>query len=122
MAGTNGEPKKSPALEALDRVREAEDRAKAIVREAREKIATQIAKEAAEAAEKIKQKALAEARKEADARKKAILERAHQEAEAIRAEAEAELATLRRQAGAAFDKAVIKAALKIREFLGGGTV
>jgi vacuolar-type H+-ATPase subunit H len=114
----NGAPKKSPALEALDRVREAEERAKAIIREAQEKIAVQIAKEAAEAAEEIKQKSLAEAQKEAAARKKATLERAHREAEAIRAETEAELATLRRQAGAAFEEAVKKAGLKIRGFLG----
>jgi vacuolar-type H+-ATPase subunit H len=117
----NGDPKKSPALEALDRVREAEERAKKIIREAREKISVQIAKEAAEAAEEIKRKSLAEAKKEADARKKAILERAHQEAEAIRAESEAELSALRRQAGSAFEEAVKKAGQRIREFLGGGS-
>jgi vacuolar-type H+-ATPase subunit H len=117
----NADPKKSPALEALDRVREAEERAKAIVREAREKTVGQIAKEAAEAAEEIKQKSLAEAKKEADARKKAILERAHKEAESIRAESEAELTALRSRAGSAFEEAVKKAGQKIREFLGGGS-
>lgn len=75
----NGDPKKSLALEALDRVREAEEKAKAIVREAREKTAVQIAREAAE---EIKQRSLAEAKEEADAWKKAILARAHGEAEA----------------------------------------
>ena len=122
VTGMNGDAKKSPALEALDRVREAEERAKAIIREAREKTAVQIVEEAAEAAEEIKQRSLAEAKKEADDRKKAILERAHQEAEAIRAETEAELATLRRQAGAVLEEAVKKVGLKIRKFLGGGSV
>ncbi|MGB7296455.1 MAG: hypothetical protein WBC70_12780 [Candidatus Aminicenantales bacterium] len=121
MAGTNGDPKKSPALEALERIRKAEERAKAIVQEAREKTAVQIVKEAMETAERIRARALAGAKETADAREKAILERAHQEAETIRAEADAELAILRRQAGAAFDKAVKKAGLKIREILGGGS-
>jgi vacuolar-type H+-ATPase subunit H len=118
----NGDPKKSPALEALGRVREAEERAKAVVREAQERTAAQIAKEAAEAAEAIKQKSLAEAQKEAAARKKATLDRAYREAEAIRAQTEADLATLRRQAGTAFEEAVKKAGRKIREFLGGESV
>jgi vacuolar-type H+-ATPase subunit H len=122
MAGTNGDPKQSPALEALERIRKAEERAKAIVQEAREKLAVQITKKAAEAAEELKQRYLAEAKKEADARKRVILERAHKEAEAIRTESEAELAALRRQGGAAFEEAVKKAGQKIREFLGGGSV
>ena len=117
----NGDPMKSLALEALGKVREAEERAKAIIREAQEKITVQIVREAAEAAEKIKQRSLAEAKEEADARKKAILERAHKEAGAIRAETQAELEALRRLAGAALEEAVKKAGLKIREFLRGGS-
>ena len=114
-----GDPKKSPALEALDRVREAEQRAKATIRDAREKTAVQIAKEAADAAEEIKQKSLEEAKKEAEARKKGIIERAQKEAEVIRKESETELSAMRRQAGSSFEGAVKKARQMIREFLGG---
>jgi vacuolar-type H+-ATPase subunit H len=115
----NGDPKKSPALEALDRVREAEQRAKATIRDAREKTAVQIAKEAADAAEEIKQKSLEEAKKEAEGRKQGIIERAQKEAEVIRKESETELSALRRQAGSSFEGAVKKARQMIREFLGG---
>jgi vacuolar-type H+-ATPase subunit H len=115
----NRDPKIGPALEALDRVREAEEKAKTIIREAQEKTAVQIVQEAAVAAEEIKQNSLAQAKTEADVRKKDILERARQEAESIRAETEAELAALRHQAGSAFEEAVKKAGQRIREFLGG---
>ena len=113
----NDNPKKSPALEALDRVRQAEERARAIVLEAREKTAVQIAKEAAEAADEIKTRALVEARKKAEDRKKAILGNAHREAEAVRAETEEALASLRRRAHTGIEGAATKVALRIREFL-----
>jgi len=113
---------KSPALDALGKVREAEEQAKAIVREAREIISVQVAREAAEQAEAIKKKALDEAKKEAESRKQAILERAHEQAGAIRAETEAELEELRQRARAAFGKAVDQVSLKMKEILEKGLV
>jgi vacuolar-type H+-ATPase subunit H len=120
-AEMNGDPRKSPALEALDMVRKAEEQAKAIIREARERTAVQIAKEAAEAVEEIRQDSLAKAKEEAEVLKKDIVERARREAEAIRGETQAELVAQRRQAEAVLDEAVKKVGLKIREFLREGS-
>jgi vacuolar-type H+-ATPase subunit H len=118
----NSDSARSPAREALGKVREAEERAKAIIREAQERTAVQIIKEAAAAAEKTKQQALARAREEAEAYKKGRVEKALKGADGIRAEAERELEDLRRRAGAAFDKAVQQVALKVKEILEKGLV
>jgi vacuolar-type H+-ATPase subunit H len=118
----NGCPTKSPALEALDKVREAEERAKAIILEARERASVRIIKEAEEAAETAKQKALTKAKAEADARRKAVLDEARRGAEEIRAGTEAELENLRRRAGASLDEAVGQISSKVREALEKGSV
>jgi vacuolar-type H+-ATPase subunit H len=93
----NGEPRKSAALEALEKIKEAEEKARAIVQEAREKLSPEIIKEASEEAEGIKMRALVRAKEEAEAYKTAIVEKAVEEAEKIRAEAEGEAAELQRR-------------------------
>jgi len=118
----NGDPKKSQALEALGKVREAEERARAIVLEARDTTAVQIAKEAAGAAERVKQQAFARVKVEAEARKRAALEAAQKGADAVRAETRAELENLRRRAEASLDEAVRTISLKIKETLEKGSV
>jgi vacuolar-type H+-ATPase subunit H len=118
----NGEPKKSAALEALEKVKKTEEKARAIVQEAREKLSPEIIKEASEEAENIKMKALARVKKEAEAHKKAILDQAAEEAEKIKAEAEEETAELRRRAVAQMAEAIKETSLKVKEFLKGRPV
>ncbi len=118
----NGEPKKSAALEALEKIKEAEEQARAIVLEAREKLSAEITKEASEEAERTKKRDLARAKEEAEAHKKAILEKATDEAEKIRAETEKETAELRRRASALMAEAIKKTSLKVEEFLEGRPV
>jgi vacuolar-type H+-ATPase subunit H len=121
-SGMNGEPKKTAALEALQKVKEAEERALTIIQEAREKLTQEIIRKASEEAEKIKMRALARAKEEAEAYRKTILEKAADEAKAIRAEAEEEAAGIRRRAAELLDEAVKKTSLKVKEFLQGRSV
>lgn len=118
----NGEPRKSAALEALEKIKEAEEKARAIVQEAREKLTPEIIEEASEEAERIKTRVLARAKEEAEVYKRTIVEKAVEEAEKIRAEAEGEAAELRRRAAALKAEAVKKISLKVKEFLEGRPV
>jgi vacuolar-type H+-ATPase subunit H len=118
----NGDPQKSTALEALRKVKEAEERARAIIREAQEKISAQIIKDASEEAEKIKQAQFAQAKEAAEAKKKSVLDEAIKEAEKIRSEAEGEASALRQKAVAFMAEAVKKVTRRIKEFLEGGSV
>ncbi|MEW5901789.1 MAG: hypothetical protein AB1715_10040 [Acidobacteriota bacterium] len=113
---------KSGALEALSKVKDAEERARAIVREAQKQTVPQIIHEAAAAAEKLKQDSFGRAKRDAESRKQAIIAQALEEASGIRAQAEAELVLLRQRAAANLPGAVKRAAARIRELLGGGSV
>jgi vacuolar-type H+-ATPase subunit H len=118
----NGDPKKSAALLALEKVKDAEARARRIVQEAQEITSAQMIKDASEESERVKQNQLVMARKAAEARKKAILAAALKEAEKIRIEAEKETAALRQKAAASKAEAVKKMTRRIRELLEGGLV
>ncbi|MDH7512118.1 MAG: hypothetical protein QHH14_04110 [Clostridiales bacterium] len=118
----NGEPRKSAAIEALAKIKEAEEQARAIVREAREKLSVEIIKGATGEAEEIKITTLARAKEEAETHKKVILEKAVEEAEKIKAEAEKETAEMRRRASALMAEVVKKMSLKVKEFLEGRPV
>ncbi len=113
----NGEPRKSAAIEALAKIKEAEERAQAIVREAREILSVEIIKEATREAEEIKITTLARAKEDAETHKNVILEKAVEEAGKIRAEARKETAEMRRRASERMAEAVKKTSLKVKEFL-----
>lgn len=118
----NGDPKKSAALEALRKVKEAEERARTIIREAQEKVSVRILKDTSEEAEKIKQDHFARAKNAAEAKKKVVIDEALKEAEKTRSEAEAEAAAIRQKAAASMAEAVKKVTRRIKEFLEGGSV
>jgi len=118
----NGDPTQSAALEALKKVKEAEERARAIIREAQEKVSARIIEDAAEEVERIKQDHFARAKDAAGAKKKDVLDQALKEAEKIRAEAEAESAALRQKAAASMGEAVKKVTQRIKDLLDGGSV
>jgi vacuolar-type H+-ATPase subunit H len=118
----NGAPKKSAALQALEKVKDAEARARRIVREAQEKISAQIIKDASEESERIKQDHLVRVKEAAEAKKKAVLAAALKEAEKIGIRAETEAAALRQKAAASKAEAVKKVTRRIKELLEGGFV
>jgi V/A-type H+-transporting ATPase subunit G/H len=117
----SGEPPKSAALEALTKVKKAEEEASRIIEEARDKTSVRIIKEATQAGEKIGQDLLARAKETAAAREKSILAEAEKEAVGIRAEGEAEISLLRQKAASSMSEAVEKISRKVKKYLAGGT-
>ena len=76
--------KTNDALDALQRIREAEEKARKIVQDARETKAAKIIQDADDEAKKIKERHLNQARQKAEQRKSAIVQRAAKEAGEIR--------------------------------------
>ncbi|MDD8016147.1 MAG: hypothetical protein PHX45_10685 [Acidobacteriota bacterium] len=110
------------ALEALQRIKDAEAGARVTVREAREKLAAEILQESYSDAQRIKSEALAAARRDGELRKTALIESAAQEASAIRKATEEEKVRIRKSAEPLIPAAVEETAGKIKRILEGGSV
>jgi len=118
----SGKTKKTEAQIALQKIKEAEEKAKSIIQDAREKHAPRVIQDAFDEAKAIKGSALTKARAEAEKKKKAIIQKATKEAEKIKLETEKEAASLSKSAEKAVSKAVEKAAQKIDQFIEGGSL
>ncbi|MBC7363333.1 MAG: hypothetical protein H5U07_02165 [Candidatus Aminicenantes bacterium] len=105
------------AWQALRKVKEAEERARLQVEEARQKTFPEIVRRASEEAEEIKKRILAEARQEAEKIKKETIARAETEAAEIKKQTEAEKQALLKRAQENFDEAVRKTSEKLRQRL-----
>lgn len=112
----------SEAQAALQKIKEAEEKGKRIIQDAREKEALRLIQNAYDEAKIIKKDILAKASAEAEKKKKAIVQKATKEVEKIKREAEKEAVSLSKNAEGAVDRAVEKVAKKIREFIEGGTL
>jgi len=116
------EPETNDPLLALQKIKASEEEARAIVREAREKISTQIVQTALEEAQKIRAAWLEEARKKGQGRRAELIRKARSEAEKITQETEEERRALRLKTEAAGEEAVAKVAEKIHKFLEKGVL
>lgn len=116
------EIKKSKAFEALQEIKKAEEKARRMIRVAREKKSSRIVQEAYDEAKEIKETTLNRARKEADKRQKAIIQEAFQEAERIKKEAEEERKVLRSRTERLIQGAVKKVTAGIKDLLEGGSL
>ncbi len=116
----NEEIKTKGASDALKRIKEAEEKARNIVQEAREKTSVEIIQDAHQEAEKIKERHLNRARKKAEERKSAIIQEAAREAEEIREKAEQEIVSIKKQAEKAMSKAVSHISDRIKYFIDKG--
>ncbi len=105
------------AFEALQKIKRAEDKAKDIIQEAREKTSLQIVQDAYEEAEKIKMQILKEAKEKAARKKKEIIERAEKEQKKIQKETDQEISELHRNTRSLMPKAVEKIGKKVEQFL-----
>lgn len=114
--------RRSEAHIALTNIKEAEEKAKRIIQDAREKTSAQIIQDAYDEAEKMKDKYLTEARKRADERKNVIILKARKETEKIKKKSEKEIAIIRQKAKTTMPEAVEKITEKLREFLKGGSL
>ena len=114
------EQKKNLALDALQKIKEAEAEARKIVRDAREKMSVKIIQDAHKDAEQIKERMLAEARKKAQEKKKSIIQDAQNEVKDIEKEAKAEIDRLQRISADTRAQAIAKVAASIRSAIEGG--
>jgi vacuolar-type H+-ATPase subunit H len=115
----NGERDNS-AVDALESIKKTEDKAKKIVKEAREKLAAELVQKAFIEAEAMKKDLIAGAKRKAEMKKKAIVSRAKKEAEKITEDAKEQEAALLREAQKNKPKAVDKVAIRIKEILDKG--
>ncbi len=109
------------AGKALQNIREAEDRAAAIVREARDDNAPRLIQAARDESAKIRDERLDKARGEAARATGETIDRARREAEEIRAGTELEKARIREQAAPLMDQAVQETGRKLAAILDGGS-
>jgi len=107
-------PEKSLALEALQKIKEAEAEAEKIVLEAREKTSVKIIDDAHKDAEQIKEHILDETRGEAREKKSSIIQKAQDEVKRIAEETQSEIDRLQKGSTDARSKAVAKVASYIR--------
>jgi V/A-type H+-transporting ATPase subunit G/H len=116
------ELEKSKALEALQKIKEAEEEARKIVREAQDTTSVQIIQDAQDQAQQIKENALEEARRSGQVKRATIIQKAKAEAEEITLQAEQEKSALRQKTESQLEDAVAKVAEKIQDFFTKGVL
>jgi V/A-type H+-transporting ATPase subunit G/H len=104
---SNG-PGKHSALEALQKIKEAEAEAKKIILEAREKTSVKIIDDADKDADQIRERILDEARREAREKKNSIIQEAQDEVKRIAEETQSEIDRLHKRSASAKSKAVAR--------------
>jgi len=110
------------AFDAIEKIKKAEEKAQEIIREAREKTASQIVQDAHEDAEKIKTQFLTEAKNKADGIKKEIIDRAKIERKRIEKESEEEISHLQQKTLSRMSDAVEKTRKIVEESLQKGAL
>ena len=110
------------AVRALLKIKEAEDRAAALVREARETEGPRLVQAAHEGSRKVRDNLLDRARGEAEALTRTLIEEARRDAEEVRKRTGEEIARMRAQAGPLMDRAVEEAERRLAAVLDGGSV
>jgi vacuolar-type H+-ATPase subunit H len=114
------EPKNNLALDALQKIKEAEAEAQKIIQEAREKTSVKIIQDAHKDADEIKERMLGEARDQARKRKISIIQDAQVEVGKIAEETQAEIDRIRDMTANTKSRAIEKVAANIRSAIEGG--
>jgi vacuolar-type H+-ATPase subunit H len=110
------------AARALQKIKEAEDQAAALVREAKETEGPRLVQAAHEESRKVRDDLLERARGEAEALTRTLIEKALRDAEGVRKRTGEEIARMRVQAGPLMDRAVEEAERRLAAVLAGGSV
>ena len=116
----NDEPKNNMALDALQKIKEAETEARKIVQEAREMTSAKIITDARMDAKEIKERMLKEARDQAQEKKKSIIQNAQVEVQKIADVTQAEIDRLRKIPANVRSRAIEKVAANIHSAIEGG--
>jgi vacuolar-type H+-ATPase subunit H len=114
------ELKKNTALDALQKIKEAEIEARTIVQDARDKTSVKIIQDANKDAAEIKERVIDEARRQTQEKKKAIIKEAENEVKKIKKETSTEIDRLRKRAAEARTEVITKVAANIRNAIEGG--
>lgn len=114
------ELKKNMALDALQKIKEAEVEARKIVQDARENTSAKIIQDASKDADQIKEHVIEEARKRAQEKKKSIIGEADSEVQRIREEIQAEIGRLKESSADVRTDVIAKVAANIRKAIEGG--
>ena len=110
------------AVRALLKIKEAEDQAAALVREARETEGPRLVQAAHEESRKVRDDLLERTRGEAEALTRTLIEEARRDAEEVRKRTGEEIARMRAQAGPLMDRALEEAERRLAAVLDGGSV
>lgn len=110
------DPQKVP-LEALQKIKDEEEKARSLILAARDTEAVEIVQAAQEEARTLVQKLLEEARLNAAEKRQEIVQAAEVEADEIRRSSEEEASALRENAVSLLEGAVAKTAHRIQEYL-----
>jgi vacuolar-type H+-ATPase subunit H len=110
------ERRESEALEALQRIKEAEEEARRIIKDAQERAASNVIQDAYEEAKKIKESHLNQTKKRTLEKKNLLISEARREAEKIKKETAEEAQAISRKAEALIPRVVEEFAKKIRNF------
>ena len=110
------------AVRALLKIREAEDQAAALVREARETEGPRLIQAAHEESRKVRDDLLERARGEAETSTRTLIDEARRDAEEVRKRTGEEIARIRVEAGPLMDRAVEEAERRLAAVLDGGSV
>jgi len=110
------------AVRALLKIKETEDQAAALVREAREIEGPRLVQDAHEESRKIRDDLLERARREAEALTQTLIDEARRDAEEVRKRTGEEIARIRAEAGPLMDRAVKEAERRLAAVLDGGSV
>ena len=101
------------AFEALEKIKKAEERAREIIQEARDKTTSQIIQDSHDEAEKIKTQLLTEAKEKAIRIKQKIIDRATKEKDRILKESDEEISDLYKKSRSRMPEAVAKIREKV---------
>jgi len=110
------------AARALLKIKEAEDQAAAMVREAKETEGPRLVQAAHEESRKVRDDLLERARGEAEDLTRTLIEKAQRDAEGVRKRTGEEIVRMRVHAGPLMDRAVEEAERRLAAVLAGGSV
>jgi vacuolar-type H+-ATPase subunit H len=110
------------AVRALLKIKEAEDQAAVLVREAGEAEGPRLIQAAHEESRKVRDDLLERARGEAEALTRTLIDEARRDAEEVRKRTGEEIARIRAEAGPLMDRAVEEAERRLAAVLDGGSV
>ena len=113
----NQDEMKMGALSALDKIKKSEEKARNLLKEAKEQTGIQIIQDAQEEAKQIKEQLMEEARTKAKSIRQDVIKKAEKDASLIREQTQKETENLRKTSKSFLPEAEKKVSKEIQDFL-----